>query len=122
MPEKPTQAPVFFYPSSAAAETYWRPSVDVYRIPEGWLLKFDLAGVRLEDIHVQVQGCRISVSGVRRDWSVQEGCTYYSMEIAYSRFERTIELPCDLANPKITLEGRNGLLIVRVTKEGGESE
>lgn len=115
--DKPRQLPAFFFPSFQAEEgTCWRPSVDVYRMRNGWLLKFDLAGVRPEDISVQVQGCRITVSGARRDWLADEVDAYYSMEIAYSRFERTVELPCQFQNPRVTLEGRNGILIIRVTE------
>jgi HSP20 family protein len=115
--DKPKQAPVFLFAAARPElQTYWRPAVDVYRTRSGWLLKFDLAGVRMEDVSVQVQGCRITVSGVRRDWLLEEDASYYSMEIAYSRFERSVELPCDFANPRVTLEGRDGLLIVRVTE------
>ncbi|MGE5645743.1 MAG: Hsp20/alpha crystallin family protein [Acidobacteriota bacterium] len=115
--DKPKQTPVFLFAASRAeSQTCWRPPVDVYRTRGGWLLKFDLAGVRPEDISVRVQGCRITVSGVRRDWVAEEGASYYSMEIAYSRFERTIELPGRLAKPQVTIEGRDGLLIVRVTE------
>jgi HSP20 family molecular chaperone IbpA len=39
---------------------------------------------------------------------------YYAMEIAYNRFERTIELPCDLEHARITVEGREGMLLLRV--------
>jgi HSP20 family molecular chaperone IbpA len=37
------------------------------------------------------------------------------MEIAYNRFARTIELPCDLERARITLEGREGMLLLHVT-------
>lgn len=115
--DKPKQMPVFLFAASRAeSQTYWRPSVDVYRTRGGWLLKFDLAGVRPDDISVRVQGCRITVSGVRRDWVAEEGASYYSMEIAYNRFERTIDLPCGFSDPQIAVEGRDGLLIVRVTE------
>jgi HSP20 family molecular chaperone IbpA len=39
------------------------------------------------------------------------------MEIAYNRFERTIELPCHLENCDVGLEFRDGLLLVRVDSE-----
>jgi HSP20 family protein len=90
---------------------------DVYRTRRGWLLKFDLAGVRPEDVTLRVQGCRITVAGTRRDCSFEEGSRTYSMEIAYNRFERTIELPCDLENPEVGLEFRDGILLVRVDTE-----
>jgi HSP20 family protein len=115
--EKRRHSPVFFFAASpAGAQTHWRPSADVYRVRDGWLLKFDLAGVRMEDVTVEVSGCRVTVSGIRRDWLVDEGASYYSMEIAYNRFERTIDLPCRMENPHVALESKNGLLIIRVTE------
>ena len=98
----------------------WQPSVDVYRTRTGWLLKFDLAGVRTEDVTVSLSRRRITVTGIRRDTLVEEGCSYYSMEISYNRFERSIEMPADLENARLTLEAREGLLLVRVKTEGVE--
>ncbi len=113
--DKPKQLPAFFFPAFQSEErAYWRPSVDIYQTRNGWLLKFDLAGVRPEDVNVEVRGCRITVSGVRRDLFAEEAGSYYSMEIAYNRFERTVDLPCQFANPRISLEGRDGILIMRV--------
>jgi len=98
----------------------WQPSADVYRTRDGWLLKFDLAGVRPEDVTVSVRGRRVSVSGVRRDLIVEEGCSYYSMEISYNQFERSLEMPADLESAAITMEARNGLLLVRMITKGNE--
>jgi HSP20 family molecular chaperone IbpA len=92
----------------------WRPPVDVYRKPNGWLLKFDLAGVLPKDVRVRISGSRITVSGIRRDWVIEQGYSYHSMEISYNRFERTIELPGDLSGAEYSLEGRDGLLLVKV--------
>ncbi|MBZ5608085.1 MAG: Hsp20/alpha crystallin family protein [Acidobacteriia bacterium] len=96
----------------------WEPSVDVYRTRDGWLLKFDLAGVKAEDVTVSLRGRRITVQGIRRDSIVEEACSYYSMEISYNRFQRSIEMPVDLENARLTLEARDGLLLVRVNTEG----
>jgi HSP20 family protein len=102
------------------APALWQPSADIYRTRDGWLLKFDLAGVRPEDVMVTVRGRRVSVSGVRRDLIVEEGCSYYSMEISYNRFERSLEMPADLENARVTLEARNGLLLVRMITKGNQ--
>ena len=99
----------------------WRPLVDVCRTRDGWLLKFDLAGVRLEDVTVSVGGKRVSVRGNRRDTVIEEGASYYSMEISYSRFERTIEMPVTLEQARITLEARDGILLVRMVMEGNSN-
>jgi|SRR5947209_1136874 len=101
--------------------TVWRPLADVYRTRNGWLLKFDLAGVRLSDVTVSVRGRHISVSGFRRDTIVEEGSSYYSMEISYNRFERTMEMPANLESAYMSLEARDGILLVRlITEAQGE--
>ncbi len=106
--------------SSGCLETRWRPLADIYHTPKGWILKYELAGVRAEDVRLDIAGRRITVSGVRRDWTLEEGCVYYSLEICYSRFERTIELPCDLEEMSVKVEFRDGLLLVRAAGEGGK--
>jgi HSP20 family protein len=95
----------------------WRPLVDVYRTRTGWLLKFDLAGVRPEELAVSVCGRCLTVRGCRRDWFADEGQHHYLMEIAYSKFERSVELPEDLEPGDIATEYRDGLLLVRIQTE-----
>jgi HSP20 family protein len=95
----------------------WSPAADVYRTRKGWLVKFDLAGVRAEDIDLEVHGRRMTVRGVRRDCTYEEGCRYYQMEISYSTFERVLELPCDLQRAEITTEYRDGMLLVHIKPE-----
>jgi HSP20 family protein len=105
---------LFFISAEAGAAMAWRPSADIYRTPEGWVVKMELAGVRPEDINVLTSGSALYVSGVRRDWFVEEGWSHYSMEIAYDRFERAIELPLDLEQANISIEYRDGLLLAHV--------
>jgi HSP20 family protein len=95
----------------------WQPLVDVYRAPGGWLVKCDLAGVRPEDLSLTIDGSRLTLRGSRRDCNLDEGCSHYRLEIAYSQFERTIELPETLERAQVTTEFRQGMLLVRIRKE-----
>jgi HSP20 family protein len=109
---------VFFAPAATSAgEPCWQPATDVYRTRTGWLVKFDLAGVRKEDIDLTAQGARLTVRGTRRDWCLEEACACYRMEIAYSHFERSVTLPVDLDRARITAEHRDGMLLVRIQPE-----
>lgn len=103
-------------------EQQWKPAVDVYRTSWGWILKFDLAGVRMEDVHVHVTKRHVTVSGSRRDYMVEEGCRHYSMEISYSRFQRTIELPDDVNRENLRMDYRDGILLVQIRTKGNEQE
>ncbi|MGP0072567.1 MAG: Hsp20/alpha crystallin family protein [Bryobacteraceae bacterium] len=100
----------------------WQPSADVYRTRDGWLVKFDLAGVGAGDVMVAIRGRRLRISGIRRDWFVEEeGSTHYSMEISYNRFERSLIMPENLENARVSIATREGLLLVRMVTEGNEN-
>jgi HSP20 family protein len=90
----------------------WQPACDIYRSKEGWVFKFDLAGVDPDEVTVAVVGCNLVVRGTRRDRTLRDGVSHYSMEITYSRFERAISLPCDLTNAEAKTSYSNGLLEV----------
>jgi HSP20 family protein len=99
----------------------WQPSADVHRTQDGWLVKFDLAGVQVSDVMVAIRGRLLTVSGVRRDSFVEEGSSYYSMEISYNQFERSLMMPANLENARVTIVAREGLLLVRMITEGNEN-
>ena len=92
----------------------WQPSVDIYRSPEGWKIKFDLAGVSPDDVQVLVADDSLIVRGVRRDSVMTEGWSYYQLEITYSRFERILKIPCDLSRAEVRSECRDGWFILHV--------
>jgi HSP20 family protein len=114
MPEKPSHMVFYSAFAQPAKETTWRPPADVYRTRSGWLLKFELAGIQLDDLNVSVIGSTVTVSGVRRDRIVEEDCWHYSMEISYSKFERCVHLPCDVSANDLSIEYKNGFLLVHV--------
>jgi HSP20 family molecular chaperone IbpA len=109
---------MFYGAIHCSDEAFWRPAADVYRTRTGWLIKYDLAAVRSEDIEVMVLGSRITVRGMRRDWQLEDGARHYSMEISYNRFERTLELPCDLSGAEVEIQGHEGILLLRLTCQG----
>jgi HSP20 family molecular chaperone IbpA len=90
-------------------------------MPNGWLAKFDLAGVRPEDIRLEVQGHTLRVQGTRRDCTLEEGCHHHRLEIAYSEFERQVEFPISLEQARITTEYQAGMVLVRIQTEGERS-
>jgi len=104
----------FLHAAPPRAAVAWQPQADIYRSRDGWVIKLELAGVRPEDVTVTVQGTRLRVDGIRHDWLVEAGWNHYAMEIAYNRFERTVELPCDLERARITVECRHGMLLLHV--------
>jgi HSP20 family protein len=66
---------------------------------------------------VSVEGSRLTVRGARRDWRQDEICNCYLMEITYSHFERTIELPENIQSARIEATHREGMLLIRIHRE-----
>jgi HSP20 family protein len=108
---------VFLPPAQPTRGGTWQPLVDVYRTRDGWLVKGDLAGVRPDDVTLSVHGPYLTLRGSRHDCTLDEGCCHYRLEISYSQFERTIELPENVERAQITTEFREGMLLVHIRKE-----
>ena len=101
----------------AAPDRGWQPLLDIYELQDGWLLKADLAGVRPDEVTVSVRGRIVTLRGSRRDSLVEEGCCHYRMEISYSSFERSVELPADPgADARVQTDYRDGMLLVRIRR------
>jgi HSP20 family protein len=95
----------------------WQPPTDVYRLPDGWLLKFEMAGVEPEEITLTVDGPRVIVRGMRIDHCLECGCSMHQMEITYCHFERTVTLPEDPTPAQVKYEFHHGMLLVRIVKD-----
>lgn len=108
-----------FLPTAEACP--WQPATDVYRTATGWLVKFELAGVKPQDIELQALGGTLTLRGLRRDTVLEEAersggavPVHYRMEISYSHFERSVDLPCDLKKAEISTQCRDGILLVSI--------
>lgn len=95
----------------------WYPAADVYQIPDGWLVKVELAGVSAEDIEIEVEGRTLYIAGTRKDSFCQTGVSYHQMEITYSRFEKNLEFPGSIENAKLEHNYENGLLLIYLRKK-----
>lgn len=114
---------VYLRPGGAVEPLHWRPRADIYRTERGWLVKFELAGVQEEEVEVVIAGRRLLLRGRRLDIDLIPGCRSQSMEIAYSRFERVVELPVSssaLESAPVETVYRRGMFLVHIiTEEGG---
>jgi HSP20 family protein len=90
----------------------WRPAVDVYRNDSGWLIKMDLAGVRPSDVQLALTKRGLLVRGRRCDRAIDSSWRRHHLEIAYSTFERLVELPP--LHAAIDAELMDGMLLVRL--------
>lgn len=101
------------------AKPAWQPAADLYRLPTGWLVKLELAGVHPEDVQLNLRGRTLVVSGRRRDCCLEQACRQARMEIEYGRFEREIELPGNWTRATIETHHEHGMMLIRILEEVG---
>lgn len=94
----------------------WCPAADVYQMRDGWIVKVDLAGVRVEDLEITVAGSTLHIAGCRRDAFYGEGIVYHQLEITYSRFEKTLRFPGSIEDAHLMRDYHDGLLVIHLTR------
>jgi HSP20 family protein len=92
----------------------WRPPTDVYETEDAYVVKMEIAGMREEDISVQIDGRNLSVRGVRSD--SPERKAFHLMEIRVGEFQNEIELPGAVIPGEISAIYREGFLVIHLPK------
>src|SRR5579859_6844625 len=103
-------------PSSGSGdqEAHWAPNTDVYQTDEGLVIKVELAGMRREDLELNVEGNCLRISGQRPDGCRAPQCRFLVMEINYGTFESVIELTPGYELSKAKASYQNGFLRIDV--------
>ena len=91
------------------------PLVDVVYAsdPPRAIVTAELAGVRIEDIALQIEGRKLFLAG-RRAPASQDGDAYQQIEIQRGSFRRLIELGADVDADGISARFDNGMLHVEL--------
>jgi HSP20 family protein len=113
--------------SCTSPEHYWEPQIDVYETRDAVMVKAELAGVRPEEIDVELsaEGTTLTLRGIRRE-ERSEGAgrvIYHQMEIYLGRFERVVNLPrgARVDRDAVDANYQSGYLIVTLPKRPPES-
>jgi len=103
---------------SPASETQaiWSPRVDVEERREGYVVKAELPGIKLEDIKITVADNQLVIRGEKRREVEKNDTAYHRVERVYGSFERAFTLTKAVAAEKIEATYRDGVLEVRVPK------
>ena len=93
---------------SATPEWSWLPATEATSGSEGWTLRMELPGIDPNDVHVELTGKVLTVSGERT--AKDEQTDRHLSEIGYGRFERRFTLPEDVATDGVTATFEHGML------------
>lgn len=91
-------------------------TVDVYQTAEDIIIESAIAGVKPEDIDVNVTTDSISIRGARRhEQEVKDG-DYLYQECYWGRFARSLILPQEIDPENAEVSFKNGILTIRLPK------
>ncbi|WP_241739251.1 Hsp20/alpha crystallin family protein [Pontibacter beigongshangensis] len=93
------------------------PHVDACETEKGFELELALPGIRKEDINIDFQEGKLTISGERKLERKEEDRRYHMIETQYGSFTRTFYLPDNVNPDHIQAELSDGILQVYVPKD-----
>jgi HSP20 family protein len=97
-------------------EVGWKPAVDIFEDGEGIHLRAELAGVKPEDIKVNVENNVLTVSGERKLDSSVKRDAFHRVERFYGSFSRSFALTDEVDSENVDAKYEQGLLTVTLRK------
>lgn len=95
-------------------------TVDVYQTPEEIVVESTIAGVKPEDLDIDVTNESVTIRGERRkDVTVSDG-DYFYQECFWGKFSRSIILPQEVDPEKAESSIKNGVLAIHLPKVNRE--
>ena len=92
------------------------PTCEISEQEKTYQLKFDLPGVKKENIKVDVDGNLLTVTAERREEKKQESKKKYLSEINYGSYVRSFTLPESVNEKTVDAKFADGVLTITVPK------
>jgi HSP20 family protein len=101
----------------APAPMTWTPRVDTFAARDGYLVRFEIPGVRRDSLKVLVTESECVVRGDRRPKENDDDLRALSLEWIHGPFERRIPLPVGCSPDKVVARYAEGVLELRFEVE-----
>lgn len=88
----------------------WKPQMDIFETRNEIVIQAEIAGVRKENIIIEVSNKAVKISGNRENDSPDRTATYRLAEIQFGQFERVLYLPNIIDVEKVSAKFSNGFL------------
>lgn len=91
-------------------------TVDVYQTPDDIVVESTLAGVKPDDIDIDVTSESVTIRGERHNENKVDESDYFYQECFWGKFSRSIILPQEVDPDKAHSSLKNGVLTIRLPK------
>lgn len=91
-------------------------SVDVYQTPTDIFIQTMVAGVKPEDMELSIARDTITIRGQREENRNIDENNYFTKELYWGKFSRTISLPAEVEPEQVEATERHGLVTIKIRK------
>jgi HSP20 family protein len=95
----------------------WAPAADIYETKDEYVFKLEIPGVAKEDIKVELNGDKLSISGERKEETTINKENYHRVERYCGSFARSFQLPKNANGEKVNANMKDGILELRIHKQ-----
>lgn len=92
------------------------PGIDISETEDEFLITAELPGMKKEDISVNLDNNRLTISGERKFEKEESGKKFHRVETSYGTFNRSFQLPDNVEEESISASYENGLLNISIKK------
>ncbi|MEX0844143.1 MAG: Hsp20/alpha crystallin family protein [Balneolaceae bacterium] len=106
----------FFNDSLNTRTDSFKPSVDISETDNEFEVSVALPGMKKEDIQVDLDNGRLTISGERKFENEENGKNFHRVESRFGSFTRSFQLPDTIDGESIVAKYDNGLLNITIAK------
>ncbi|MGB2959033.1 MAG: Hsp20/alpha crystallin family protein [Bacteroidota bacterium] len=105
-----------WHAGSDLAQSVWSPATDIVEHDNEFVVKVELPGLSKEDVRVAIQDNMLTVSGEKKEETVEEKSNYHRVERSYGTFQRCFTLGEAVRGDKIDASFKDGILTITLLK------
>ena len=94
----------------------WLPSLDVAETKNELVVKVEVSGMAPKDIDISLSDGVLTIKGEKKQEKEEKEADYHLVERSYGSFTRSIRLPKEVQNDKISASYKDGILKVTLPK------
>lgn len=92
------------------------PAIDLCETKDDIIVKAEIPGIDSKEIDISLSGDVLSIKGEKKQEKVDKDKNFHRVERSYGSFSRSVRLPCEVEEEKITATYERGVLNVRLPK------
>ena len=105
-----------FY-NEGTASSRFAPKVDISETDQQFEIDFYIPGVNKDQVNIDLNEGRLTVSGERKFEKENTGKNYRSVESSFGSFTRSFQLPDNIDQEAVSASFKNGVLSITMPKD-----